>query len=137
MFEKDVVFNEAKPEGSDVALLKISDDSYTFPSLNLGEASELKDGDSILVIGFPGIVSGSKSGPALIDYESSSAKATVTRGIVSSMKKDTQGNNLIQTDAVIGHGNSGGPAFNSKGEVIGIATYGIAGDVQVVLHNQS
>ena len=130
MFSKAVIFDDQKPEGSDVALLKVRDvDGYTFPSLNLGKAEDLKDGDSILVIGFPGIVSGKEGGAALLDYESSSTKPTVTRGIVSSMKKDAQGNNLIQTDATIGHGNSGGPAFNSKGEVIGIATYGIAGDV--------
>lgn len=128
LFSKEVVFNKQTPVGSDVALLKIAADmSYVYPSLKLGSSEDLKDGDAILVVGFPGAVSG-KEGGSLLDY-SSSTKATVTRGIVSSIKKDSQGQNLIQTDASIGHGNSGGPAFNSKGEVVGIATYGISGEV--------
>ncbi|MBT4123854.1 MAG: trypsin-like serine protease [Candidatus Pacebacteria bacterium] len=130
LFSKGVVFDKEKATGSDVALLKISGiDSYTYPSLKLGSVDDLKEGEPVLVLGFPGVVSGSDSGPALLDYAASSTQVTVTRGIVSSIKKDSQGNNLIQTDATIGHGNSGGPAFNSAGEVIGIATYGIGDDV--------
>lgn len=130
LFSKGVVFDKEKAKGSDVALLKISEvDNYTYPSLKLGNVDSLKEGEPVLVFGFPGIVSGSDSGPALLDYAASSTQVTVTRGIVSSIKKDSQGNNLIQTDATIGHGNSGGPAFNSSGEVIGIATYGIGDDV--------
>ena len=130
LFAKEIVLGSQKPLGSDVALLKlVNTDNYTYPSLHLGDASNLKEGDAILVIGFPGVVSGSDGGPALIDYDSSSTKATVTRGIVSSIKQDNQGNSLIQTDATIGHGNSGGPAFNDRGEVVGIATYGIMDEV--------
>lgn len=130
LFAKAVVLGEEKPMGSDVALLRIiADQNYNYPSLKLGSINNLRSGDPVLVIGFPGAVSGSDSGPTLIDYAASSTKATVTRGIVSSIKKDNQGNNLIQTDASIGHGNSGGPAFNDQGEVIGIATYGIMDDV--------
>ena len=128
IFSKEVVFNKQTPTGSDVALLQISGgENYGYPSLKLGNSEDLKDGDAILVVGFPAAVSGQEGG-SLLDY-SSSTKATITRGIVSSIKKDAQGQNLIQTDASIGHGNSGGPAFNSKGEVIGIATYGISGEI--------
>lgn len=130
LFSKGVILGQEKPMGSDVALLRImTDKNYDYPSLKLGSIDDLKEGDPVLVIGFPGAVSGSSNGTVLIDYASSSTKATVTRGIVSSIKKDNQGNNLIQTDASIGHGNSGGPAFNDQGEVIGIATYGIMDDV--------
>ncbi|MFZ5437991.1 MAG: S1C family serine protease [Patescibacteria group bacterium] len=130
LFAKAVVMGQEKPMGSDVALLKISTDkNYTYPSLKLGSVDDLKEGDAVLVVGFPGVVSGSDSGPGLIDYTSSSTQATITRGIVSSIKKDNQGNKLIQTDASIGHGNSGGPAFNDRGEVIGIATFGILDEV--------
>ena len=50
---------------------------------------------------------------------------TVTAGIISAVNrniKDTPYDDLIQTDAAINHGNSGGPLFNRRGEVIGIAT---------------
>ena len=54
--------------------------------------------------------------------------ATLTSGKVSSLKKAAgSDNNLIETDATIGHGNSGGPAFNEAGKVVGIATYTIDG----------
>ena len=47
---------------------------------------------------------------------------TVTRGIISAFRRDKTSNlNFIQSDAAISPGNSGGPLFNSKGEVIGIA----------------
>ncbi|NCN45560.1 MAG: hypothetical protein COU63_02445 [Candidatus Pacebacteria bacterium CG10_big_fil_rev_8_21_14_0_10_36_11] len=129
MFSKGVVFNQEKPIGSDVALLRLNaDKGYTFPSLKISNASSMKEGEAILVLGYPGVVSGSDSGP-LLDYSTSSTKVTVTRGIISALKKDSQGNTLVQTDATIGHGNSGGPAFNSAGEVIGIATYGMGDEV--------
>jgi serine protease Do len=53
------------------------------------------------------------------------AGMTVTAGIISAVNrniKDTPYDDLIQTDAAINHGNSGGPLFNRRGEVIGIAT---------------
>ena len=50
---------------------------------------------------------------------------TVTAGIVSALNRDTADtpyDNYIQTDAAINHGNSGGPLFNMRGEVIGVNT---------------
>ncbi|MBI2590885.1 MAG: trypsin-like serine protease, partial [Candidatus Blackburnbacteria bacterium] len=49
-------------------------------------------------------------------------------GVVSSVKTDQAGNKLIQTDASIERGNSGGPALNINSEVVGIATYGFASE---------
>lgn len=130
LFSKGVVFDKQKPVGSDVALLQVNGtEGYTYPSLHIGNAETLKEGDAVLVLGFPGAVAGSEEDLTLLDYASSSTKVTVTRGIVSSIKKDSQGNTLIQTDATIGHGNSGGPAFNSQGQVVGIATYGMGDEV--------
>ena len=122
VFTKDAIINKNIPHGSDVAILKINAPDLKFPALKLGSKDTVKEGSQILVLGYPGLVQGDTQ---LINYEASSAKPTITKGIVSAFKTDLGGKTLIQTDASIDHGNSGGPAFNNKGEVIGIATYGI------------
>lgn len=110
---------------SDVAILKINETEETikYPALELF-SGELAVGTPIQVIGFPGLVSG-KSSSLLLDT-SASAEPTVTRGVVSALK-EAKGDRkrLIQTDASITNGNSGGPAVDESGRVVGIATYGI------------
>ncbi len=49
---------------------------------------------------------------------------TVTQGVISAKRTLRTGVEVLQSDAAINHGNSGGPAYNEKGEVIGIATFG-------------
>ena len=106
---------------SDVALLKI--EGKDFPALPLGALTDVSVGSSILLVGYPGVAMGSNS--LLLD-SSANAEPTFTKGVVSAFKQ-AKGNkkNLIQTDASINHGNSGGPSVNSDGKVVGIATYGL------------
>jgi S1-C subfamily serine protease len=70
------------------------------------------------VIGFPGVVA---------DHELLSQVThflpSVTFGRVSGIKQDVGGHRVIQTDAAIIQGNSGGPVFTLAGEVIGAATF--------------
>lgn len=107
-------------KASDVALLKI--DGTNYPSTKLGNISSLMQGGGLSIIGYPGAAS---SNPLV---ESSESRATLTSGKVSSIKNAAGSKSqLIETDATIGHGNSGGPAFNDSGEVVGIATYTIDG----------
>lgn len=127
-YTPNAILHNKPPLGSDVAILKIKQvEKLSFPTLKLGSIETLKDGDPLLVIGYPGLVEGSSSPNSLLSY-SSSTKPTITRGIVSSVKKDQAGNKLIQTDASLEHGNSGGPALNTNSEVVGIATYGFASE---------
>jgi len=109
---------------SDVAILKIEGKGY--PGLPLGDSSSLQSGADIQVIGFPVVASGDKS--LLLDV-SASVEPTVTRGVVSAVK-EAKGDRrkLIQTDASITSGNSGGPAVDGQGRVIGVATYGLPVD---------
>ncbi len=92
---------------SDLALLKIESDKE-FKFVKFGDSDKARIGDWVIVIGNPYSLGGS-----------------VSVGIVSARSRDInngQYDELIQTDAAINKGNSGGPMFNSRGEVIGIST---------------
>lgn len=113
---------QTNQSGSDVALLQIKNSSSVFPMLELGNTENLKEGAEVVIAGYPVLVEGGESPQATISYKTST-KPTITKGIVSAVKQDTGGKTVFQTDASIDHGNSGGPAVNSDGEVIGIATF--------------
>ena len=102
--------------GRDVAILKV--DKTNLPTVTLGDSGKVQVGDSIFIIGYPGTKTEEYFKPE------SELEATVTQGVVSAKKTLNTGVEAIQTDAAINHGNSGGPAYNENGEVIGIATFG-------------
>lgn len=92
---------------SDIALLKISPDQL--PEAPLGLNKTLEQGEWVIAIGNP-----------FRDFPH-----TVTVGVVSALNRqmpvgDRQYSNLIQTDAAINMGNSGGPLCDLRGEVIGV-----------------
>ena len=102
----------------DVAVIRINKPSHSnYLVASLGDNRELKIGDSVFAIG----------SPLGLDYAS-----TLTQGVISgiNVKNETDNNDdgvyttmyLIQTDTALNPGNSGGPLFNYKGEVIGINT---------------
>jgi len=92
---------------SDLAVIKINADKI-LPFAKFGDSSKARIGDWIIIIGNPYGLGGS-----------------VSVGIVSARGRSINGDadrDFIQTDAAINKGNSGGPMFNIKGEVIGINT---------------
>jgi len=108
--------------GKDVAIVKI--DGTNLPSVPLGDSNKVHEQDRITVIGYPGVAS-NWGGNELIS-SSSGLVPTVTSGSISAIKTlAATSAPILQSDAAITHGNSGGPAFNAHGEVIGIATAGI------------
>ncbi|MEY2426849.1 MAG: hypothetical protein QOI61_2421, partial [Actinomycetota bacterium] len=101
---------------SDVAIVKLRNASG-LKTVTLGSSSDLKVGDDVVAIG---------NALALVGGN------TVTRGIVSALDRtvdDPEENlrHLIQTDAAINSGNSGGPLVDARGEVIGMNTIVIRG----------
>jgi serine protease Do len=99
---------------SDVALLKI--DGEKLPYLKLGQSGDVMVGEWVIALGNPF---------GLFDINS---KPTVTVGVVSNTGVDLRPTDnriyrgMIQTDAAISSGNSGGPLLNALGEVIGMNT---------------
>lgn len=106
--------------GKDVAILKLQE-KHTYPTIRIGDDKAMETGESVYVLGYPGVA----TFHPLISEESM-AEATLTTGLVSARKKMKDGWDVLQIDAAITHGNSGGPVMNDKGEVIGLATFGSA-----------
>lgn len=104
--------------GKDVAILKIQGDNL--PTLALGDDKALQVGDKIFPLGFP---ADATFFPAF--DPSSISESSLTAGLVSARKQMKEGWEVIQTDAAIRGGNSGGPVLDSKGNVIGLATFGL------------
>ncbi len=107
---------------SDLAVLKVDGSMPAYAEL--GDSSQTRVGETVIAIG-----------SALGDFRN-----TVTVGVISGLNRTltrpdgVDMENMIQTDAAINHGNSGGPLVNLMGRVIGINTAvvrgsGVAGDV--------
>ena len=91
----------------DLALLKVNGSG--FKALPIGNLKENIVGEEVFAIGTPRL-------PELAQ--------SVTKGIISGIRK-FQEKEFLQTDVALNPGNSGGPLVNSKGEVLGIVTWGI------------
>lgn len=105
--------------GKDVAILKGAQNNL--PTVPIGDDGALSRGDQIYVVGFPTAADvGSTNEPPV--------EATLTAGRFSRTAPMPGGWKAILTDATINQGNSGAPAFNEHGEVIGIATFGAIGE---------
>lgn len=93
---------------TDLAVLKVEDGKEKFTYVAFGDDDKVRVGDWVVAVGNPFGLGG-----------------TVTSGIVSARGRDIGAgpyDDFIQIDAAVNKGNSGGPAFNLKGEVIGINT---------------
>lgn len=120
----EVIFHDGKQssaqligvdEFSDLAVIKVDG---SMPAVApLGDSTALQPGETVIAIGSP-----------LGDF-----KGTVTVGVVSAINRDVELSpgyvmeGLIQTDAAINHGNSGGPLLNLQGQVVGINTLVVRG----------
>ncbi len=110
-FKADIVGSDSR---LDVAILKPNgNNGNSLPAVTLGESKNAEIGDWVIAIGNP-----------------LGLKHTVTWGIISALDRDVprpdenEGyfRNMIQTDAAVNFGNSGGPLINMGGEVVGINT---------------
>jgi len=105
----------ARDPFQDLAIIKIEEEGTSFPVAKLGDSSNLKIGQTVVAIG-----------NALGEFRN-----TISVGVISGLGRSITASggglvetieDVIQTDAAINKGNSGGPLLNLKGEVIGINT---------------
>ncbi len=102
---------------SDLAVLKIDASARAFTPLPIGNSDDMHVGDPVVAIGNP-----------------FGLDRTVTAGIVSAIQRAITAPNgytidhVIQTDAAINHGNSGGPLLNTRGQVVGVNSQIETGD---------
>jgi S1-C subfamily serine protease len=96
---------------TDVALLKVDADARALTPLELGDSDQVQVGDAVVAIGNP-----------------FGLERSIVAGIVSALQRtiespaETPIDRVIQTDAQINQGNSGGPLINAAGQVIGVNT---------------
>lgn len=104
----------------DVAMIKINGDVKVPGVVELGDSNALQPGEEVLAIGTP---------------LSTDLSYTLTNGIISALNRNVETDNgvqlnLIQTNTAINPGNSGGPLINTKGQVVGINTLKMSGEVE-------
>jgi S1-C subfamily serine protease len=94
---------------TDIAVLQVGAHSRALTPLSLGDSDSIRVGDAVVAIGNP-----------------FGLDRSITSGIVSALQRPIQAPNgftidhVIQTDAALNHGNSGGPLLNAQGQVIGV-----------------
>lgn len=94
----------AVDERRDLAIVQVS--GLNLPVLDLGNSDILTVGEPLVIVGSPRGLEG-----------------TVTAGILSSVRDSGDGFKVLQTDAAVNPGNSGGPLLNNKAEVIGVVSF--------------
>jgi hypothetical protein len=94
----------ATDERRDLALVKVA--GFDLLVLELGNSEALSVGEPAVIVGSPRGLEG-----------------TVTAGILSSVRDSGDGFTVLQTDAAVNPGNSGGPLVNNKGQAIGVVSF--------------
>lgn len=105
--------------GKDIAVLKM--DKTNLPTVTLGDDTQLRTGDRVYAMGYPAVATLSEA----LNIAQAIQEPTLTQGMLSAKKEMAGGWSILQTDAAIHGGNSGGPLFNEAGEVIGVNTFGM------------
>lgn len=117
--------------GKDVAILKL--DKTNLPTVTLGDDTELRTGDRVYAMGYPAVATLTDA----LNVAQAIQEPTLTQGIISASKEMAGGWSILQTDAAIHSGNSGGPLFNEAGEVIGINTFGMIDSAGVAVQGMN
>ncbi|HSP13757.1 MAG TPA: trypsin-like peptidase domain-containing protein [Thermoanaerobaculia bacterium] len=108
--------------GTDLALLKVN--RRNLPILHLGDSDSVGVGASIWSIGYPAVASSTDDVIGGWLSRDSDLEATFNPGTITAIKRNVANATVFQSNVAIYRGNSGGPAVDRDGEVIGISTWG-------------
>lgn len=146
MISCDILYSSPQNE-ADFAIIKSTDKLENYQPLTLERAENVSQGSSVWAIGYPGTSDEASAKTDLQDmgtqggyhvyrryvsehYVASQEQVTFTSGVISRFTTLSNENDVkvIQTDAKISSGNSGGPLVDKEGHVIGVDTYTFGGD---------
>src|SRR5215469_7160310 len=116
----DKIEKESLVNQSDVAIIHVSN-MNDLAMVQLGNSSNVQQQDNLTIIGFPG--NGDIAGNTATDL----LTLSVNKVFVSSMKTTNTGTPVIQVGGNVEHGDSGGPALDDQGNIVGIVSFGAAG----------
>lgn len=133
MIKCEVIYTpEALPDYAIIRAERVVTERVALPLMSAKEATP---GETIYALGFPGAADYvSASGSVGLDEKVATIEdMTVTKGVVSRLTtaKELADTNVVQIDAQIGGGNSGGPLITEEGYVIGLNTFGIETDMSL------
>ena len=114
----DKVEQESPPNESDMAIVHVA--MTDTPSIQLGDSTNVAQQDELTIIGFPG--NGDLGNPTSED-PNMLLTSSVNKIYVSSIKVGPNRQPLIQVGGNVEHGDSGGPALNSQGQIVGIVSF--------------
>lgn len=120
-YESQISQNTNLADTADLAVIQTAN-TLNLPSIPIEE--NISVGKKVFVIGYPGIADNSE-----LVSSTQVLSSTVTEGSVSAIKPNSNNTfELLQIDAAVQNGNSGGPIVNEDGNVVGIATYKLRSD---------
>src|SRR5204863_1360496 len=113
----DTIKKESAPDQKDVAIIHAP---FTdTPSVQLGDSANVQQQDELTIIGFPGNADVNQN--SLNDV----LTLSINKIIVSAIKTTASGAKVIQVGGNVEHGDSGGPALDSNGNVVGVVSFGL------------
>ncbi|MDQ3280314.1 MAG: trypsin-like peptidase domain-containing protein [Acidobacteriota bacterium] len=108
--------------GTDLALLRIA--RKDLPSLPLAESDATRTGETIFSVGYPAVASSSDELIGGWLSRDTDLEATFNPGTITAIKRNVANTPVLQSNVAIYRGNSGGPAVDLDGEVVGVSTWG-------------
>ena len=113
----DNIEKQSPVDQKDVAIVHVS--LTDTPSIAIGDSAAVQQQDELTIIGFPG-------NGDVGDSPTSVLTSSINKIIVSSLKTTNNGAPVIQVGGNVEHGDSGGPALNASGKIVGIVSFGTA-----------